>query len=308
MGHLPNFLVVGAHRAGTTATFMYLKQHPDIFIPRKKECRYFANLSPEWTGPGDDLTNRAQMTRFEDYHRLFDDVTTQTAIGDISPEYLYYHKESIPRILDALGKDTKIIINLRNPVSRTFSAYTEKLRDGFEKLTFDEALQAENKRMSEGWAWYWRYTRVSHYHEAVEDFLENFTNVRVVYFDEFSNNTGPTLTSLFRFLDIDHSFVPDHALPHNASGRPKSRIFHDLWWSLARPERDPLGIVGGTKRALRAIGAFDAVRNVHGRVALANLSRPEMSKQVRDRLCELYSDDVTKLGRLLGRDLNSWVT
>src|SRR5437868_623089 len=107
---LPNFLIIGAAKAGTTSLHHYLRQHPDVYMgPR--EPRYFAR-------EGADAESPVIRTR-DVYEQLFDGVTTEHAIGEGSPQYLNH--PIAPDEIAAELPDVKLIVSLRNPADRAYS-------------------------------------------------------------------------------------------------------------------------------------------------------------------------------------------
>src|SRR5579859_3390407 len=122
MKTFPNFFIIGAARSGTTSLEEYLCQHPDIFITTKKESHFFAadRFPPTFKGPGDDRLNERVIRDEESYGQLFADKQGTKAIGETSVFYLCY-PHSAERIAQAVP-DAKIIILLREPVARAYSA------------------------------------------------------------------------------------------------------------------------------------------------------------------------------------------
>src|SRR5437660_862466 len=96
---LPNFLILGAPKCGTTTLWAYLKQHPDIFLCFPKEPTFFGHdgESGVFNGPGDnnEVYRSRMVTRLEKYTSLFESVTTQKAIGEASTFYLYLPKAPV---------------------------------------------------------------------------------------------------------------------------------------------------------------------------------------------------------------------
>ena len=118
---LPNFIVIGAAKCGTTSLVHYLAQHPQVFMSAEKEPRFFA---PEFftkyiSGPIRKGTIRNEM-EVKEYEGLFDDVTTEKAIGEASTEYIFFPET--PKRIKKLLPDVKLIAILRNPSDRAFSA------------------------------------------------------------------------------------------------------------------------------------------------------------------------------------------
>src|SRR3954452_25059385 len=102
---LPNFLIIGAAKAGTTSLYEYLKQHPDVYMSPLKEPGYYWSEAPA-------LEDAPIRTR-ADYERLFDGVTTEKALGEAAPRY---RKSAPPAegIAHALPP-ARLIVSLPNP-------------------------------------------------------------------------------------------------------------------------------------------------------------------------------------------------
>ena len=143
---LPNFLVIGAAKAGTNALFHYLRQHHQVYMSPWKEPKFFAFESR------DELTFRAANGREapvnatvildrQEYEQLFDGARGELALGEASPHYLYVEKA--PARIKALVPEMKLIAVLRNPVDRAFSSYLHLVRDALEPLDFGTALDAQ---------------------------------------------------------------------------------------------------------------------------------------------------------------------
>ena len=113
------------------------------------------------------------------YKKLFQRVTGEKAVGESSVDNLYFPEQVIPLIKTLLG-DVKIIIVLRNPVDRAFSAYKNLLRDGRETLTFEEGLGIEPLRRLKGYECLWRYQDLGFYYERVKAYMAHFTNVKII--------------------------------------------------------------------------------------------------------------------------------
>ena len=140
---LPNFLIVGAAKSGTSSLHNYLNQHHQVFMPsynkegmKVKEPRFLIK---------DLVQHRLHngIWTFEEYQSLFDDVKDEKAIGESTVLYLYYYKHAINNIKQYLGEDMKIIIMLRNPVDRAYSAFHHVSRGFKENNSFEKSLEIE---------------------------------------------------------------------------------------------------------------------------------------------------------------------
>ena len=169
--NLPNFIVVGAPKAGTTSLYYYLKQHPQIYLPSQKELHFFTYriLIEKSAGPGDESSLKKLCSSLSEYCEYYRNVTDEKAIGEVSPSY-FYHSDVSEKIIQTLG-NIKIVICLRNPIDRSYSNYLHKLRNGVETLTFKDALLEENNRRVMGWGDFWFYSGHSLYYDKVRKYI-----------------------------------------------------------------------------------------------------------------------------------------
>lgn len=131
---LPDFLVIGGARCGTTSLFMYLADHPSFRSPEVKEIGFFDR---EWArGLGWYRSHFPLATR------------PRGITGEATPEYLFHPRASERAASVVPG--AKLVVLLRDPVDRAYSHYQLKVASGFETLSFEEALEAEEERIAEG--------------------------------------------------------------------------------------------------------------------------------------------------------------
>ena len=206
---LPNFLIIGAAKAGTTSLYSYLKQHPQIYMSAVKEPRFFApEIYTDYNNVARSGVKEVPFT-LEEYEQLFADVTTEIAIGEASTEYLYFPdvaariKERIPEV--------KLIAILRNPVERAFSAFCYQLRDDYEPLTFEAALEVESERIKQGYRQGWHYQKVGFYYEQVKRYLDTFEpeKIKIYLHEELIGNSIGVTQDIYSFLGVDTNFVPN---------------------------------------------------------------------------------------------------
>ena len=192
---LPNFLIVGAAKSGTTSLFRYVSQHPQIYMSHVKEPNFFALADGRMNlrGPFDEtsmfrLTHRKSVTSFHAYKKLFANAKAQMAIGEASPRYLYTPKAPVA-IQQYLGSP-KLIAILRNPVERAYSHFLMNRRRGVEPMqSFADALDAEEERVASGWDWDWHYVGLGMYSAQIARFLKCFNreDIRLFLYDELKN-------------------------------------------------------------------------------------------------------------------------
>ena len=301
---LPNFLIVGAAKTGTTSLYHYLKQHPDIYMPSSiKETFFLSGITSEmFPGVGHRYGKR-MITELDEYLSLFKDVGSETAVGEACVAYLYFYQKSIPKIIEVLGEEVKIIICLRDPVDRAYSNYLHHVRDNLEDLPFSEAIKAESWRKEKGWWWGFEYLPVSYYYEQVKAYIDVFGRGKtlIILYEDLHQDSLEVMKNTFRFLKIDDSFTPDMSLKYNVSKNvarlPKNKAAQDLVSHL-----NPVKSIGKKffpNFVRKLIG--DRLKNIN----MTTLS--EVSQQDRRKLVSLYQNDILQLQDLIGRDLSHWL-
>ena len=204
--------------------FEILNRHPGIFLPQRKECRYFSCSPGNFAGPAPQYANNV-IRSLEEYNALFNKAKPGQLCGDISPDYLYYYQNAVPKILNEINARVPVIIVLRNPIDRAYSNYLHYVRDGREKLTFDNALDAEAGRRDSNWAWGWSYVDVGLYAEQVKAYMDNFERVLILLFEE-DIVTGKATGKVLDFLNLPSLPEIPSVIHENVSGYPSNRLFH----------------------------------------------------------------------------------
>jgi hypothetical protein len=297
---LPNFLIVGMSRCGTTSLYHYLKEHPAVFMSRVKEPSFFlaqCRPVPE-NGIGDDW--RKYYKTLEEYGGLFERAGKYKAIGEASSENLYHAEKVIPHIQEHLG-NPKIIISLRNPVDRAFSAYTFLISENREFLSFEEGLRQEEKRRADGWRHIWLYRDAGFYFRGVKAYLEKFSEVKVCLFDDLHKSPLSLVQDVYRFLGVDPSYIPDVSARYKTSGIPRSRRINRLFEEPTRLR----SLVRGVGKLLLKEDGWVKWRD---RLKARSYAEARMKPETRRYLEGVYRDDILKLQDLIGRDLSPWLS
>lgn len=232
MNKLPNFLIIGAAKCGTTSLYNYLGQHPEVFLSPLKETNFFVQKGKkiDFKGPKDNLYNHLTITDIGDYNNQFSDVFDEKAIGEICPSYLY--REDAPKNIKEHIPKVKIIAILREPVARAFSAWVHLTRNGEEYLSFDDALLNEPRRIKANWREIWHYQEMSKYYEQLKRYYDSFPkeNIKVFIYEEFKDNPLKTYSEICSFIDVDTSFIPETGIKHNTGKIPKNAYLHKVYF------------------------------------------------------------------------------
>ncbi|MDP2760785.1 MAG: sulfotransferase [Sideroxyarcus sp.] len=293
---LPNFMIVGSARCGTTSLYYYLKQHPEIGFPGKKEPKYFSSLRLDFPhhGPGDGSVDEGIVKDRAVYEGLFQGLAGFKRIGEASSDYLYYHQHTASAIREAVG-DIPILIVLRDPVERAYSAYNNLLRDQRETLPFAEAIAAEESRLAQNWDWMWAYKQGGLYAKQVGMFLRTFSSVKVVLFEDLEINPQAVVRDLFDFLGVARDVSVNTSTRYSHSGKARNRLVAYL------SNRD--NVVAFT---LRQMALKLVPRSVLEWIASRSLEKEDMDVGTRDELRRYFRDDIGRLEVLLGRSLEVW--
>jgi len=299
---VPNFLIVGAQKSGTTSIYNYLKQHYEVFTPeRLKEPKFFVapifkkinHNQPLWA----HVMNNS-IFEWQNYLKLFENVQKEKAIGEGSTAYLYYYETAITLIREYL-EDVKIIISLRNPIDRAFSAYLHLRRDNLENISFEEALKKENCRKRLNWIPLYHLTSIGFYYNQVKAYLDTFDRVKVSLFDDLKKDSLGLVRDIYEFLEIDTSFIPDVSIKYGVTGIPKNRLIHKFL-----KESNILKSI--VKPMIKTVISQEKRQKIIATIKTRNLQKPQMKPETREYLKKLYKEDILKLQDLIRRDLSSW--
>jgi hypothetical protein len=295
---LPNFVIVGAAKSGTTSMTQYLSQHPQIYMAERKESHYFSKDSfrDHFNGPGDEKIFRSLIMDEHKYEQLFDRAENQLAVGESSVFYLYYSKtaESIASKIP----EAKIIIMLRDPTYRAFSAYMHLVRDGRETYSFGQALKEEQNRRERNFEPIWFYKEVGSYYKQVKHYMDVFgpENVKVVLFEEFKSNTESVLEDVFTFLNVNNKIDVNTSRQYNKSGIPSSKLLYNV---ITNPN---------LKKVFKTIIPNKKYQQKLGLMArdLIPLRKLQIEPEVEKSLKSFFAEDISKLEGLLKKDLSKW--
>lgn len=292
---LPNFLIVGAAKAGTTSLFYYLQQHPEITFPDLKEPKYFSSINLRFPhrGIGDSVVDKFAIKELSDYKRIFYDCSTKR-IGEASPDYLYYYQKTPGEIKKVLG-DVPIIIILRDPVRRAFSAYSYLVRDSRERLQFRDALDIEESRIKNNYDFIWAYKKGGLYHDQVKAYIEVFSDVKVLLLEDFIVNKDCEIKSIFDFLNVDTKFKVDFSIVHNPSGKPSNCLVKLL---LSRNNMFSQSFREVMKRYIN--------RGLLEKYSSYFLIKEKIKTEDELYLRKYFQNDIFRLEELLNIDLSDW--
>lgn len=292
---MPNFLIIGAQKSGTTSLYYYLKQHPQVYMSPVKEAHFFDDEEGgkrSFRGPG--RSSPPAVSSIDDYSALFGGVTDETAVGEASPSYIYVPEA--PRRIRYRIPDAKLIAILRDPADRAYSAFLHTSRTGREPLTdFAQALREEEDRIRNDWHPLYHYRARGFYHAQLGRYFDVFGQDRVgVYlYEDLRADPRVVLQDIFGFLGIDEGFVPDMSVRYNVSGLPRNKAARTLVRRL-----------NATTPVLKRFLPFELRQRIKSRIFT---KPPPLASNIRRELIEAYRPDIMKLQDLIQRDLSRWL-
>jgi len=295
-------MIVGAAKSGTTALMHYLAQHPDICSQIKQEMLYFGN---------EEEYAKEYATA---YRRYFGVQAEQYQVLLAKHATLMYWPAAVQRLYEH-NPEVQIVVILRNPVERAYSAYWQNRWRGVERRTFEEALAQEEAEMAEyveGWGRVRRpkWKKLSAckyrgiYYPPVKNLIEVFgkQQVYVILTEDLRDIPNEVFKNIFQAVHLDATFMPDLIRRHNERKLPRSEFFSRTFaWFLATG--NPV------KKILRKFIPMDLRDGILEYMFRLNSRRsvvPPMRPETRQYLIEYFRPHNEKLSGLLNRDLAHW--
>lgn len=290
---LPTFIIIGAAKAGTTALYWYLAEHPQVFMSPLKEANYFAYGVDESEKLlyGDPELHKFPVRTLSAYSELFEGVDDEIAVGEASPIYIEC-PEAADRIATTLP-NAQIVVGIRNPVDRAYSDYQMYLRSRGRKLDREMDLRPDAAWAQPNSHW----MRIGRYHEMLSRYFDVFPAERIhpYVFEDMRANSLDVVKRVYEFLGVEPEFHPDLETPHNIGGVPARMGVEKL-------------LTNKKIRALVEPLVPDSFVNFARRVRTSNLQRaPRLPDDMRRQMTDVFRDEIAATEALLDVDLSGWL-
>ena len=299
---LPDFLIIGAPKAGSTALHAALARHPELYLSAVKEPKFFMCDGPPvpQRGPGDAHSVREWIWERDRYEALFDSAPPGVLKGESTPFYLW--DRGAHRRISALVPHVKLVAVLRDPVDRAYSNWTHLWCDGLEpEASFVQACTAEPERVAQGWAPIWRYLELGRYGEQLEGLYQRFSpaQVHLLRYRDLVDERDRTLDGICEFLGVRTGILSD-APSQNVSTWVEPTPVNQALQAVVRAgaevgRRFPPQV---WRRASAPVLA--TLQRRHG-------DRPDLSPHDRQGLAAHFNDDIRLLERLTGDSYEDWL-
>lgn len=301
---LPDFLIIGAPKAGTTALHEALAPHPQLYMSPVKEPKYFlcdGEPPRRQRGPGDAHSAREWIWERDRYEALFDAAPVGTLRGESTPFYLW-DLDAHRRIRRA-NPDMKMIAVLRDPVDRAYSNWTHLWCDGLEpEPDFLRACDLEETRAAAGWAPFWRYLGLGRYGEQLAHLTSIFPaeQVHVLRYRQLIDEPQRTLDGICRFLGVETGWLL-RAQPSNVSTWVEPNATNRI---LRQAVRGGARLGALAPPSIWRRGSRPLLRALHRNPG----HRPPLDAETRMALIERIEADVHALEALTGDYFGDWLS
>ncbi len=300
---LPDFLVIGAPKAGTTALHAALAGHPQLHMSQVKEPKFFLTDGPpprRGGGPGDVLTWREHVWERDKYEELFSGCPAGGLAGESTPFYL--HNADAQRRIKALIPQAKLIVTIRDPVERAHSNWTHLWSAGLEPIhDLVRACEAEPRRAAAGWSEFWSYVGLGRYGEQLQHLYTLFPRdqVLVLRYRDIVDSPAQSLDQVCAFLDVKQGVLTE--LPReNVTAHPERTLTHRTVSRMLR---------AGTTAGRHLPGALGTgiTTPLERLLQQKGQQRQPVTWEERQRLIPFFEDDVRLLESMLDADFSAWL-
>lgn len=290
---LPNLLVVGAQKAGTTSLFDILNKHPDFYLP-KKEIKFFHRDEHYQKG-------------INWYSKHFKNHAGEKYIGDFTPDYMAYSwtAERISKHLD----EPKIIFILRQPAKRAYSQFNFYRMNGVENETnFEKVIAKEfidlNQNTFVNWYTPANYISRSIYSPQIERFSKYFKceNIHIIIFEElFIHKKKEAIVELENFLDVGLESYLVKSEKSNITQLPKNVTIKSIYSKTKR-------ILRPVKKIFLFIGITNLFKSINERMEKTLSKKPQKLDQnlITTMNKKYFSNDIKELEKIMGREIKVW--
>ena len=298
----PNLFIVGAAKCGTTSLYYYLSQHPEVFdCPVKEPHHFTANYELKFLISG-ILKNTKPLLAYKqlsNYLALYKNANNHKIVVDASVAYILF--DNIANAIQNFNNKAKIIILLRNPIERAFSAYSHNKRAGG-TLSFQEDLEIEDKESVLGIFRWTHYKKNGLYYDNVKHYLDTFgqEKVLILFNEDLESNPQKVLSKVCDFLMIDASFVPKiDFTKQNTAHLPKNPKINHLLNKFSQYSM--------LWNGLKKIFPIQFLRRLKLKInPLMPFQETLTNEKTIQQLKAYYKEDINKLVTLLNRDLSAW--
>lgn len=289
----PNTFIAGVPKGGTTALASIISQHPEVFIPEKKEPRYFIYKGQSLDTS--DKVNKGVVTDETEYISMYEGAK-EPIIIDGTPGY-FSSPDAIKAIAQA-SPNAKIILLLRDPIERAFSHLIFSIKMGYElpNTTMKDVLNSDMVTLKNGFQRKRPYLVDGHYDDYLKIVFDHFSkeNVFIRTSEQFQKEQSATLNEITRFLGVTEFSFNLNVGEFAKSGVPQNQALHN---ALNK---------GGFLKHILPTGLVNYLKNKRRTIQNNNLKKPELDNETRALLIDYFKPHITKLKELSDINISYW--
>jgi len=273
---LPEFVVIGAMKAGTTSLHRYFSMHPEISMPRKKELNFY-NVDRNWENGIDWYLS---------YYDLDD-----RKRGESCPNYSMFPTcEKVPYRMKSLIPDAKLIYIIRDPVERMLSQIHHQWVTGVETRNIDDIVYDASDSIC--------LIRYGKYHYQLDKFLQYYSldQILVVTLESLELRPKSTMEQVFDFIGVDKDFYDNQFKEANntSKGARKKGLLVKGFKKIP-----------GSRRFVNAVMPRTVLRQVK-QVLTRSIDKPILTAAQEAHLIDVFEEDISKLRKLTGQSFSEW--
>lgn len=284
-----DIMIIGAQKAGTSSLKKYLAQYPDFCTHDTLEFTYFVNNDEYEEGYEGSFQRHFQS--YKEGNKI-----VAKSVG------IMYLPESLKRLKEH-NPDVKVVIVLRHPVERAYSAYWYARRYGWETIeVFEESIKADQSRFNGRWLAkrFCDYIERSDYFKHIYRIYKIFdpAQVHIILTDEMNKDTVGVCKSIMEGFGYDASPSIDVRQKYNRSALPKYNLLTQMF-----TDKNPM------KKFIKVIIPSSVGKKIKRAVIKMNereFTPPPIRRETRAELLEYFKEGNEKLSKLIKKDLSYW--
>jgi hypothetical protein len=294
--NVPDFIVIGAMKSGTTTLHNILRQHSQIFLPAEKEIHYFDN-------------DKNYVKGIDYYISFFRNAKRKQIIGEITPRYLWDHQVA-QRIAKDIGTGIKLIVILRNPADRAYSHYRMNVLNKSENRPFNDVIQKEinnsinDLRHNDNIG----YISRGYYAKQLKRYLRWFPKDKlhiILFEDEFINQREKTINELIRFLNLTPERLIINIKSHASVEPTLSKLYEVINTSNWLLKIVKL-IIPSIKLRVLIKSKLNKFNSQNSKKLDTTNKEIEINRIKRELIKDVFYEDIKELEQIFERDLSSW--
>jgi len=272
---LPNFIIAGAQKAGTTSIFSVLLSHSKIFVPSIKEVHFFDN-------------EKNYLKGLNYYKTFFKEYSNEKVIIDITPNYMYV--KEVPKRIYNILPNVKLIFVLRDPIMRAYSNYWQNVRAMKEKRSFSDAIKVNGNP----------YVYKSMYYKHLENYLKTFDreNIFILISEELFETPINFYMKLFKILNVEFYEDLNYDKRENFARLPRIKIIEKFISSQ--------NIIIRKLRSALPKNIKHKIKKIDEKYNMKKVKLPEIESETIEYLKKVFRDDVLMLKKTFGLNLSGW--